>query len=34
MEKSMDTHLEIAMDAVVIINSNWSTVTRKLTSEW
>jgi len=30
----MDTHLEIAMDAVTKINSNWSTVTRKLTSEW
>ena len=30
----MDTHLEIALDAVVKINSNWSTVTRKLTSEW
>jgi len=30
----MDTHLEIALDAVAKINSNWSTVTRKLTSEW
>jgi AMP nucleosidase len=30
----MDTHLEIAMDAVAKINSNWSSVSRKLTSEW
>jgi hypothetical protein len=34
MEKSMDTHLEIARDAVAKINSNWSRVTRKLTGEW
>ncbi len=30
----MDTHLEIALDAVIKINSNWNTVSRKLTSEW
>jgi len=30
----MDTHLEIAMDALSKINSNWSEVSRKLTSEW
>ncbi len=30
----MDTHLEIAMDAVAKIDSNWSTVSRTLTSEW
>jgi len=30
----MDTHLEIGMDAVAKIDSNWSTVSRKLTSEW
>jgi hypothetical protein len=30
----MDTHLEIALDAVSNIDANWSTVTRKLTSEW
>jgi AMP nucleosidase len=30
----MDTHLEIAMDAVTKIQANWRTVVRKLTSEW
>ena len=30
----MDTHLEIAMDAVSKIQTNWRTVVRKLTSEW
>ena len=30
----MDTHLEIALDAVSKIHSNWSTVSRKLSSEW
>ena len=30
----METHLDIALDAVAKINSNWSTVTRRLTSEW
>jgi AMP nucleosidase len=30
----MDNHLEIAMDAAAKIESNWSTVSRKLTSEW
>jgi AMP nucleosidase len=30
----MDTHLEIALDAVTKIHSNWNTVARKLTSEW
>jgi len=30
----MDAHLEIAMEAVAKIKSNWSTVSRKLTSEW
>jgi AMP nucleosidase len=30
----MDTHLDIAQDAVAKINSNWRTVARKLTSEW
>jgi AMP nucleosidase len=30
----MDTHLEIAMDAVAKIQANWRTVVRKLTSEW
>jgi len=30
----MDTHLEMAIDAVSKIDSNWSTVSRTLTSEW
>ena len=30
----MDTHLDIALDAVAKINSNWRKVVRKLTSEW
>jgi AMP nucleosidase len=30
----METHLEIAMDAVSRIQTNWRTVERKLTSEW
>ena len=30
----MDTHLDIALDAVAKINSNWRKVARKLTSEW
>ena len=30
----MNTHLDIALDAVTKINSNWNTVARKLTSEW
>ena len=30
----MGSHLEIALDAVTKINSNWSTVARKLSSEW
>ena len=30
----METHLDIAMDAVAKINSNWRTVVRKLSSEW
>jgi AMP nucleosidase len=30
----METHLGIAMDAVVKINSNWRSVKRKLSSEW
>ena len=30
----MDTHLDIALDAVAKINSNWQKVARKLTSEW
>jgi len=30
----METHLDIALDAVAKINSNWSTVARKLSSEW
>ncbi len=30
----MDTHLEIGLDAVSKIHSNWSTVSRKLSSEW
>ena len=30
----METHLDIALDAVAKINSNWRTVARKLTSEW
>jgi hypothetical protein len=34
MEKSMDTHLEIARNAVAKINSTRSTVTGKLTGEW
>jgi len=30
----MDTHLEIAKDAVAKIQTNWRTVVRKLSSEW
>jgi hypothetical protein len=30
----MESHLEIALDAVTKINSNWRTVARKLSSEW
>ena len=30
----MENHLEIAMDAVSRIQTNWRTVERKLTSEW
>ena len=30
----METHLDIALDAVAKINSNWRTVVRKLSSEW
>ena len=30
----METHLDIAMDAVGKIDSNWRTVARKLSSEW
>jgi len=30
----MDTHLDVAMDAVETINSKWGEVERKLTSEW
>ena len=30
----MEIHLDIALDAVAKINSNWRTVARKLTSEW
>jgi AMP nucleosidase len=30
----MDTHLEIAMDAVAKIQANWHTVVSKLSSEW
>ncbi|CAB1084777.1 AMP nucleosidase (EC [Olavius algarvensis Delta 1 endosymbiont] len=30
----METHIDTALDAVSKIHSNWSTVSRKLTSEW
>jgi len=30
----METHLDIAMDAVAKIQANWRSVARKLTSEW
>jgi hypothetical protein len=30
----METHLEIALDAVAKIHSNWGTVSRRITSEW
>jgi AMP nucleosidase len=30
----MESHLDVALDAAVKINSNWRTVARKLTSEW
>jgi hypothetical protein len=30
----MDTHLDIGIDAVAKLSSNWSKVSRKLTSEW
>ena len=30
----METHIDIALDAVWKINTNWSSVSRKLTSEW
>jgi AMP nucleosidase len=30
----MEIHLDIALDAVAKVNSNWRTVARKLTSEW
>jgi AMP nucleosidase len=30
----METHLDIALDAVAKINKNWRTVARKLSSEW
>jgi AMP nucleosidase len=30
----MDTHIDIALDAATKINANWSSVSRKLTSEW
>jgi AMP nucleosidase len=30
----METHLDIAIDAVAKIHTNWSTVARKLSSEW
>ena len=30
----METHLDIALDAVAKTHSNWRTVARKLTSEW
>jgi AMP nucleosidase len=30
----MDTHLDIGIDAVAKLGSNWSKVSRKLTSEW
>jgi hypothetical protein len=30
----METHLDIALDAAMKINSNWRMVARKLTSEW
>lgn len=32
--KYTETHLEIALDAVANVNSKWSEVERKLTSEW
>jgi len=32
--KYMETHLDIALDAVTKIHANWRTVARKLTSEW
>ena len=32
--KYMETHLDIAMDAVSALNSKWGEVERKLTSEW
>jgi AMP nucleosidase len=32
--KYMETHLDIAMDVVRNLNSNWKKVERKLTSEW
>jgi len=32
--KFMEIHLDIAVDAVTKINSNWRTVERKLSSEW
>ena len=30
----METHLDIGLDAVSKINSNWRGVARKLSSEW
>jgi AMP nucleosidase len=30
----METHLDVALDAAMKINSNWRMVARKLTSEW
>ncbi|RPJ72190.1 MAG: AMP nucleosidase, partial [Desulfobacteraceae bacterium] len=32
--KYMDTHIEAGMDAVAKLNSSWSRVARRLTSEW
>jgi hypothetical protein len=32
--KDMDTHLDIALDAVRTASANWEEVQRKLTSEW
>ncbi len=30
----METHLDIGLDAVAKINTNWRMVVRKLSSEW
>jgi hypothetical protein len=34
IRQTMETHLDIAIDAVAKIHTNWSTVARKLSSEW